>query len=348
MSRCIRPPEAISQLKSSVPVVLAVRPGRRRLMVRNGFTIRILLYAMGLSVISTLAHGAMLRAFEAGSWLAATVAGGLVFAVPACWLVRHAVGSTSKDNANARSEAAALSSALETSARLTTIGQIATGIVHELNNPLTYVRANLGQLREDWGALQKGFGADGASDDLAAEVEELIDESLEGVERVIALVRDVTGIAHAGFDHAEDFELNTLLDGVIRVASAQQGPRVRVERTQGEPVWATGLPQEIKQVFLNLIVNAIQAVGEHGSVCVSTSETDRGATVSIQDDGVGIESDSIEKLFDPFYTTKPVGQGTGLGLSISREIIERHQGEISMRSELEQGTCVTVFLPART
>ena len=345
----------ISQPKDSNVVGFLVSAGRRRIILRINFTIRVLLYAAWLVAASLLAHSGSLALLGPDSVFESTLLGALIFALPAFWLIRRLALRTAtplRDELEAGlREAEIMSSTLVASGRLATIGQLSTGIMHELNNPLTYVRANLGQLREDWGALQKGLGDLPTSDEsleLNAEVEELIDESIEGVERLITLVRDATGFAHPGFARNEDVELGALLEGVVRVAATQLPPGSRVERDFPEEVWVSGLPQELKQVFLNLVVNAIHAASEHGTIRVSTLNTSGGATVSIEDDGCGIAFDSIEKLFDPFYTTKPVGKGTGLGLAIAREIIERHGGEIRVRSELNRGTCVTVFLPTRT
>ncbi|MBW2726331.1 MAG: HAMP domain-containing protein [Deltaproteobacteria bacterium] len=247
-----------------------------------------------------------------------------------------------------REKAALTSKALVTAGRLAAVGQLAAGVAHEINNPLTYVRANLGQLRGHWSAIQKLIedeAIDGAVAAILGEGEELIDESLEGVERAVAIVRDIKGFAHSESDSQEDVELNSLLDSVLRVASPQFGVGMHFVKDYSETVCVPGSGQELKQVFLNLIVNACQAIGESGTIRIETRESPHFAIVHIEDDGAGIEEKVIERIFDPFFTTKPVGQGTGLGLSISHEIIMRHRGEIRVESIPGEGTRFSVLLP---
>lgn len=249
---------------------------------------------------------------------------------------------------DAQEKAALTSKALITAGRLAAVGQLAAGVAHEINNPLTYVRANLGQLREHWSAMRKALedgivGGDVA--EILGEGEELIDESLEGVERAVAIVRDIKGFARSESECREDVELNSLLDSVLRVASPQFGVGMHFVKDYAESICVPGSGQELKQVFLNLILNACQAIGDSGTILIETRETPHFAIVHIEDDGPGIEEKVMERMFDPFFTTKPVGQGTGLGLSISHEIITRHHGEIRVRSTCGEGTRFSVHLP---
>ena len=258
------------------------------------------------------------------------------------------LASEREEQNNAHEKAKVTAKALVTSGRLAAVGQLAAGVAHEINNPLTYVRANLGQLREHWQTVQKVLETLPASNDVALmdeEGEQLIDESLEGVERAVAIVRDIKGFAHSGFDRHADVELNALLDSVLRVSSAQMGAGVTIEKDYASTICVPGSEQELKQVFLNLVVNAAQAVGERGTIRIETREEKGCAVVTVHDDGIGIDETIIDRLFDPFFTTKPVGTGTGLGLSISHEIIQRHRGEIRVRSGDRDGTCFSVVLP---
>jgi signal transduction histidine kinase len=122
---------------------------------------------------------------------------------------------------------------------------------------------------------------------------------------------------------------------------------VRFEKSYAESICVPGSGQELKQVFLNLILNAWQAIGESGTIRIETRQSGQFAIVQIEDDGAGIEENVLERMFDPFFTTKPVGQGTGLGLSISHEIIMRHRGEIQVESVLGEGTRFSVLLPVQ-
>jgi signal transduction histidine kinase len=243
-------------------------------------------------------------------------------------------------------EIASLRSRLITSGRLAAVGQLAAGIAHEINNPIAYVRANLGSLRallsecadklDDVALLQRAL----------REGEELVDESLDGVERVAAIVRDVKSFSHAGGGPREVVELNLLLDAVLRVAAPQLRYGSRIERRYGEIPPVLGDSQELKQVFLNLVLNASQAVADQQAIRIVTLREGERVVVRVEDDGCGIAPDVISHIFDPFFTTKSVGEGTGLGLSIAYQIVRKHGGELSVESAPGRGTCCRVELPA--
>ncbi len=239
---------------------------------------------------------------------------------------------------------------LVTSGRLAAVGELAAGIAHEINNPTAYVRANLGQLRDAWAGIAKRLpprGEDPELDALLSEGEELIDESLEGVERTAAIVRDVKGFAHRGTGVREGVDLNELLREVLRIARPQLRDRVEVELRLGENCEIRGVPQELKQLFLNLVVNASQAIVEKGTICVTTYRQGDHVMARIEDDGRGISAHDRERIFDPFFTTKPVGEGTGLGLAISYQIVRSHAAELFVDSEPDCGTAVIVRFDAR-
>jgi signal transduction histidine kinase len=228
------------------------------------------------------------------------------------------------------------------------VGQLAAGIAHEINNPMAYVRANLGALRREWNALSVAADKVGWPDELSARVadcEELIDESLEGVDRAIAIVREVREFSHASETRIELFDLNDLIEGALRVADAQRpsGVSVRYDGSMLPPIPC--IPSQLGQVFLNLVVNAFQAMQSEGTLRIDTRCQGSRVAVCIEDDGPGIEPEVRSRLFDPFFTTKPVGQGTGLGLYISYEIVRAHGGEIRVESEPGQGARFEVLLP---
>jgi signal transduction histidine kinase len=238
---------------------------------------------------------------------------------------------------------------LRQSQKLESVGQLAAGIAHEINNPMAYVRSNLGALRREWGALVAAAEKQGFPEELAARVadcEELIDESLEGVDRAIAIVRDVREFSHASETRLEAFDLAELIEGALRVAEAQRpgGVSVELELAPLEPI--SCIPSQLGQVFLNLLVNAFQAMDGSGTLRVVTRRAGALVVVSVEDDGPGIDPSARGRLFDPFFTTKPVGQGTGLGLYISYEIVRAHGGEIQVESEVGRGARFDVLLPA--
>jgi PAS domain S-box-containing protein len=245
-------------------------------------------------------------------------------------------------------EVVSLRNRLLLSGRLAAVGELAAGIAHEINNPLAYVRANLSLLRQHWEALgarvEKTDGSD-ESTELLAEGEELIEESLEGVARAADIVRDVRGLAHAGRRQWEVASLDALIDGVLRMAAPQLRDHVRLEKCYAPTPPIFCAPQELQQVFLNLVLNAGQSIGCSGTLRIVTEPDGDGVTVRFEDDGCGIAPDVLSRIFDPFFTTKPVGKGTGLGLGIAYEIVRRHGGEITVQSEVGRGSCFSVHLP---
>jgi signal transduction histidine kinase len=246
-------------------------------------------------------------------------------------------------------EVVSLRDRLVLSGRLAAVGELAAGIAHEINNPLAFVRANLSLLRQHWGsladALEKSDGAT-VADELLAEGEDLIDESLEGVDRAISIVRDVRGLAHGGSRRRTLADLHALLDGVLRMAAPQLRARARIEKRYGPLVPVRCAPQELQQVFLNLLLNAAQAVGESGAILIETQQDgESGVVVHVEDDGCGIAAEHLERIFDPFFTTKAVGEGSGLGLGIAHGIVRSHGGEIRVASAPGRGSRFSVHLP---
>jgi signal transduction histidine kinase len=242
-------------------------------------------------------------------------------------------------------ELAELRRQLITSARLAAVGELAAGIAHEINNPLAFVRSNLSQLESIWKELRL-LPAAPEHAKLLQDVDALFEESIEGVDRAAEIVRSVKTFAHAGSAAREPTDLRPLLDDVLRVASGQLRSRVNVLR-EYDPhlLQVTCAPQQLRQVFLNLVVNAAQAVDAGGHVLVATRQDGDQAIVSVGDDGCGISPDVIDRIFDPFFTTKPVGEGTGLGLGIAHQIVSSHGGSIEVESAPGRGTVFRVRLP---
>jgi two-component system NtrC family sensor kinase len=247
-------------------------------------------------------------------------------------------------------ERTALQERVQQSQKMEAVGQLAAGVAHEINNPMSYVRSNLHSLREDWGEIRAKLSSEqeaglGSTFD---DCQELIEESLEGVERTISIVRDVKEFSHNGVvDRAswQTVQLSSLMDGALRVVAGQAPSGVRIESVHGEATLCRCSQNQIRQVLVNLIVNAIQAVGESGHIRLETGVEDGFAFARVEDDGPGMSEAVRERLFDPFFTTKPVGEGTGLGLSVSYEIVRKHEGQVLVQSELGSGACFEVRLP---
>jgi len=245
-------------------------------------------------------------------------------------------------------EVDALRERVVTAARMAAVGELAAGIAHEINNPIAFVRSNLSQLRGHWKTLRSELAAaDGALAlrDLVMDGDALIEESLEGVDRAAEIVRGVRGFSHVGSGERVPTDLNLLLDEVLQMVSSRLRGRVTLECNYVELPRVRCAPQELKQVFLNLLVNAEQAVADGGRIRVATSKGRDFVGVLVEDDGCGIAPELIERVFDPFFTTKPVGVGTGLGLGIAYQIVKSHAGEIRLESQPGIGTRVRVRLP---
>ncbi|MBW2399396.1 MAG: PAS domain S-box protein, partial [Deltaproteobacteria bacterium] len=243
-------------------------------------------------------------------------------------------------------EVETLRSRLITSDRLAAVGELAAGIAHEINNPITFVRANLVALREDWSDLNDAADDFDRSVDLDMrfrEGEEILEESIEGVDRITTIVRDVGAISHAGIGRFDSVDINELLDNAVNVATLSFS--VAMERCYSDLPPIRCAPQQLKQVFLNLLINAFQAIGDFGNIHLVTATAGDGIVIRIQDDGCGIAEADIERIFDPFFTTRPVGEGTGLGLALCYQIIRNHSGSIEVESEPGVGTTVSIQLP---
>ncbi len=254
-------------------------------------------------------------------------------------------------------EVKSLRNRLLLSGRLAAVGELAAGVAHEINNPLAYVRSNLSLLSQHWAELRNfrdavdGRASSADHDDaknqfsaLLDEGDDLLSESLEGVDRASSIVQDIKGFAHAGTEKRETVDLNPLLESVLRIAAPQLKAGVQLDTNLAALPLIQCAPQQIKQVFLNLILNSSQAIRDAGFILVESERAGDCVVIRVLDNGEGIPVDVIDRVFDPFFTTKPVGEGTGLGLSISYEIVRRHAGEIVVASS-SQGSCFEVRLP---
>ncbi len=239
------------------------------------------------------------------------------------------------------------------SGRMAAVGQLAAGVAHEINNPIAYVRANLVSLRQYWDSLRELTAQDPtACEKHRDEIEtmwhegaELIDESLEGVARTSAIVTSIREFSHAGSAVREAVDLNEVVAAAHRMAVPRFSSGTDVQLDYGELPSTVCSSREIQQVVLNLLINAADAVDEDGTIRIVTRREGEWVRLSVSDNGGGIDEESLECVFDPFYTTKGVGEGTGLGLSISYEIIARHAGQIDVDSTLGKGTTFHVRLP---
>jgi signal transduction histidine kinase len=254
------------------------------------------------------------------------------------------------------------------SEKMASIGQLAAGVAHEINNPIGYVHSNLGTLQEYIGALfalvEAHEAALQASDPVACREEvrakrdrldidfiigdlpKLLAESREGIERVTKIVHDLKDFSHTGRDEAmRPSDLHRGLESTLNIVWNDLKYKVRLEKHYGELPLVECHQSEINQVLMNLLINAGQSITERGSIVIATGAENNEAWISIADSGCGIAADALQRIFEPFYTTKPIGRGTGLGLAIAYSIIAKHHGRIEVTSKPGAGSAFRVVLP---
>jgi PAS domain S-box-containing protein len=238
--------------------------------------------------------------------------------------------------------------------RLASVGALAAGIAHEINNPIAYVLSNLSYLqgwRDDLErqlAALPGFPAHLA--DVLVEAQEVLAESLDGCKRIRDIVRDMRYFSHAPDESLAPVDVNASLDFVLRMAQTELKRTAKLEKDYGVELPAVFASEgRLSQVFLNLVINALQAMQpgapQRHTLRVRTSSEDGFVRVDVSDTGHGIPPEVLPRIFDPFFTTKPAGSGTGLGLSISHSLVQKMGGELRVHSEQGQGTTFSLLLP---
>ena len=237
---------------------------------------------------------------------------------------------------------------LQATERMVSLGTLAAGVAHEINNPLSYMLSNLSFVDDELGELAaSGEGLQGAR---GQEVRAALKEALSGSARVRDIVRDLKSFSRGADDEQRGpVDMRAVLDSCVNMASSEIRHRARLVKEYGEAPPVLGNESRLGQLFLNLLVNAAQAI-PHGNlqgneIRLGLSHQLGEVVVAVSDTGEGIPKENLERLFDPFFTTKPVGVGTGLGLSICHGIITSLGGRITVESELGRGTTFRVFLP---
>jgi len=250
--------------------------------------------------------------------------------------------------------------------KLASIGQLAAGVAHEINNPMSFIMSNLNSLSK-YSAKQLQYNAaiEEALGDCPAEIRSrladlhhsldlhfiaedifaLISESLEGAERIRKIVHDLKDFAGIDEDTMIETDLNHCVQSAISIARGKINAVADLELSLADIPPVLCNPQLINQVISNLLENAVHAITGRGKITVCTEYRQTWGMVTVTDTGRGIPSEIIGRIFDPFYTTKEVGKGTGLGLSVSYDIVKKHGGEITVTSEVGVGTRFIVKLP---
>jgi signal transduction histidine kinase len=251
--------------------------------------------------------------------------------------------------------------------KLASIGQLAAGVAHEINNPMGYITSNMNSL---WKYAEKlaqfieiqeqairkcsDDETKKAITDLKRQIKldfvmkdfrELIAESLEGSKRVSKIVQDLKSFSRAEGNDAIRIDLNECIQSTINVVRNEIKYVAELDLHMGEVPLVMCRPQQIGQVVMNLLVNAAHAISGKGLITLDTALVGNTVEIRVTDSGCGIPPENMQKIFEPFFTTKEAGKGTGLGLAISHDIISKHGGEMLVQSEVGKGTTFTVRLP---
>lgn len=255
------------------------------------------------------------------------------------------------------------------SEKLASIGQLAAGVAHEINNPVAFVNSNLGTLRDYVEDLFKTLAAyeqsekelspatQKAMDDLKQQIDlaylredmgSLLSESMDGLQRVKRIVQDLRDFSHVDDSGKQMASLETGLDSTLNVVWSALKDRVEVRKEYAGIPEIECIPSQINQVFMNLLINAGQAIDGPGSVTLRTGSDSVHVWAEVCDSGSGIAPETLDRIFDPFFTTRPVGTGPGLGLSIAYGIVSRHGGRIEVHSEPGTGATFRVVLPRQS
>jgi signal transduction histidine kinase len=254
------------------------------------------------------------------------------------------------------------------SEKMASIGQLAAGVAHEINNPVGFVNSNLNSLKnyvEDLLRLVTAYEEQEAAlppearqrlaeakdeADLAylrEDVPVLLRESADGLTRVKRIVQDLKDFSRVDNADWQEADLNAGLDSTLNVVYNEVKYKAEVRKNYGSLPSVRCLAAQLNQVFMNLIVNAAHAIEGHGVITLSTGHCGPWVWVEVEDTGCGMSAEVQKRIFEPFFTTKPVGKGTGLGLSLSFSIVQKHKGMIKVRSEPGRGTAFRVWIPVQ-
>ncbi len=242
--------------------------------------------------------------------------------------------------------------------KMASIGQLAAGVAHEINNPIGFIRSNLNTAHAYIKKLEEIAPAIRATtalseiwkrtdiDFMLEDFHALLQESISGADRVARIVTDLKGFSNIDQSEEKYVDLNDNLRSVCNVAHAQINPCAEVIMDLGELPLLRCHVGRLNQAFLALLLNAAQAMNSRGEIRIRSRHEGNEVRIEFTDNGHGIAQDVLERIFDPFFSTRDVGKGTGLGLTVSRDIVAAHGGRIEVRSEPGAGSTFTVVLPA--
>ncbi|TAN42291.1 MAG: response regulator [Nitrospirae bacterium] len=247
--------------------------------------------------------------------------------------------------------------------KMASIGQLAAGVAHEINNPTGFIMSNLGSLQKYVEKLTEFmmFQSEAVSPDkaeavakkrkefkldfISEDIHNLIKESIEGAERIKRIVQDLKSFSRVDEADEKQADINAGIESTVNIVWNELKYKAVVKKDYGDIPLTRCSPGQLNQVFMNLLVNAAHAIEKRGEISIKTWEDGGNIFATVSDTGSGIPADKLNRIFEPFYTTKEVGKGTGLGLSIAYDIVQKHNGEISVESEVGKGTTFTVKIP---
>lgn len=267
-----------------------------------------------------------------------------------------------------------LESQLLQSEKMASVGQLAAGVTHEINNPMGFIQSNLGTLSEYVEDLTKLIAAYTKLEEAVTEgniekaqvqngeltkkkeeldleflfedIENLVSESRDGADRVRKIVQNLKDFSHIDKEEKTATDLNKGLESTLNIAWNEIKYKAKVEKEYGDLPEVLCYPMELNQVFLNVLVNAAQAIEDKGTITIRTYADDGYACIDIADTGCGMSPKVQQRIFDPFYTTKDVGKGTGLGLSMGYNIVvDKHGGQLLVESQEGKGSTFTIKIP---
>jgi len=253
--------------------------------------------------------------------------------------------------------------------KMASIGQLAAGVAHEINNPIGFISSNLyslgkyverlaGVIEKQGELLDNLAGNDGDErieqlrqdsklDFILEDIRDLLSESQDGTERVRKIVQDLKTFSRVDEAEYKNVDLNKCLESTLNIVWNELKYKAVIEKDLADLPPVPCYPQQINQVLLNLLVNAGHAITEKGTIIIRSWQEKDAVCIAVSDTGCGVPAENLSHLFEPFFTTKEVGKGTGLGLSISYDIVEKHGGEILVSSEVGKGTTFTIRLPVQ-
>ncbi|MFT5451215.1 MAG: two-component system NtrC family sensor kinase [Enterobacterales bacterium] len=247
--------------------------------------------------------------------------------------------------------------------KLSSVGQLAAGVAHEINNPIGFLRSNLNTANgyvKNMTDLAKHvksstadpvlneFWHDKDMDFIIDDFNILLEESIEGADRVARIVSDLRDFSNIDNSEEELVDINQTLRSVCNVATNQINQKAELVLELGDLPTSRCQPGYLGQVFLNLLLNSLQAIqSDSGEIKISSDVIDNEIIINVSDNGCGIAEDELSRIFEPFYTSHDVGVGTGLGLTVCRDIIHSHDGDIKVQSEVGKWTIFTITLPIK-